>query len=62
MLIIDNLPNPDLNIVVVGHVTPYKIKKGCFLSRSCLGIAFMVEQVFLLRGKFGQCIVQIKRV
>ena len=40
MLIIDNLPNPDLNIVVVGHVTPYKIKKGCFLSRSCLGIAF----------------------
>ena len=40
MLIIDNLPNPDLSIIVVGHVTPYKIKKECFLLRSCLDIIF----------------------
>ena len=32
---------------VVGHMTPYKIKKECYLLRSCL----TVEPVFLLMGE-----------
>ena len=45
-------------------MAPYKIKKECYLLRSCLGDAkrmflFMVEQVFLLMRKFGGCIMQI---
>ena len=40
----------------MGHVTPYKIKKDCFLLRSCLVgarrmLLFMIEQVFLLMGE-----------
>ena len=33
---IDGLPNPDRSAIVVGHVTLYKIKKECYLLRSCL--------------------------
>ena len=58
MLIIDNLPNPDLNIVVVGHVTPYKIKKGCFLSRSCLGIAFYGWAGLVMFNSGTQCTME----
>ena len=40
---------------MVGHVTLYKLKKECYLLRSCLVDArrflFMVEQVFLLMGE-----------
>ena len=37
-------------------MTPYKIKKGCYLLRSCLVgarrmLLFMVEQVFLLMAE-----------
>ena len=50
--------------MVVGHVTPYKLKKECCLLRSCLAdarrmLVFMVEQVFLPMGKFGRCQVQM---
>ena len=52
----DSLHNPDLRAIVVGHVTLYKIKKECYLLRSCLVDAgrmllFMVKQVFLLMGE-----------
>ena len=51
-LYIDSLRNPDLSSILVDHVTPCKIKKECYLLRSCLTNAgrmllFMVEQVFL---------------
>ena len=40
---------------MVGHVTPYKIRKARYLLRSFLGarrmLLFMVEQVFPLRGE-----------
>ena len=54
--IIDSLHNPDLTGILMGHETPYKIKKECFLLRSCHADArrmlfFMVEQVFLLMGE-----------
>ena len=42
-------------------VAPYKIKKECYLLRSCLDagkiLLFMVEQVFLPMGRFGPCIM-----
>ena len=46
--IIDNLHNPDL--------APYKIRKECYLLRSCLVdsrriLLFMFEQLFLLMGE-----------
>ena len=52
MTYIDSLHNSDLIAIVVGHVTPYKIRKECHLLRSCLVDArkmllFMVEQVFI---------------
>ena len=45
-------------------MTPYKIKKACYLLRSFLVgarrmLLFMVEQVFLPMGSFGGCIMQI---
>ena len=48
---------------MVGHVTPYKIKKKCYFGGSCIVgamtmLLFMVEQIFLLWGRFGQCIMQ----
>ena len=55
---------------MVGHVTPYKIKKECYLLRSCLidarrMVLFMVKQVFLPMGEVwwmhnadAQCTVQ----
>ena len=51
------LQNPDLSSIVVGHVTPYKIKKQCYLLRHCIAPAgkvllFTVEQVFLPMGRF----------
>ena len=41
---------------MVSHVTTHKLKKECYLLRSCLVDArrrflFMVEQVFLLMGE-----------
>ena len=49
--IIDSLHNPDLSALVVGHVTPYKVKKEGYLLGSRLIITgrmlfFVVEQVF----------------
>ena len=42
-------------------VAPYKIKKECYLLRSCLDagkiLLFMVEQVFLPMERFGPCIM-----
>ena len=43
---------------------PYKIKKECYLLRSCLVgarrmLLFMVEQVCLLMERFGGCVTQI---
>ena len=54
--IIDDLHNADLSANVVGRGTLYKIKKECYLLRSCLVDAgrillFMVEQVFLTMGE-----------
>ena len=52
------LQNPDLSSIVVGHVTPYKIKKECYLLRHCIVPAgkmmllFRVEQIFLPMGRF----------
>lgn len=52
------LQNPELSSIVVGHVTPYKIKKECYLLRLCIVPAgkmmllFRVEQVFLPMGRF----------
>ena len=48
--------NPDLSIILVGHVKPYYIKKECYLVRSCLlgarrMLLFMVEHVFLPVGE-----------
>ena len=43
------------------HVTLYKVNKECYPLRSChvdvRRTLFMVEQVFLLVGRFGQCIM-----
>ena len=41
---------------MVGHVTPYKIKKECYLLSSCLVdtrrmVLFTVDQVFLPVGE-----------
>ena len=41
--------------MVVGHVTPYKLKKKCYLLGNCHVYAgrmllFMAEQAFLLRN------------
>lgn len=48
----------------MSHVTPYEIKKECYLLRSCLGadrmLLFMVEQVFCQWGRFGRCIMMHK--
>ena len=52
--IIESVYDPDLSIIVVGHVTLYKIRKECYLLRSCLAgrmLLFMAEQVFLLMGE-----------
>ena len=40
------------------------LKKECYLLRSCLVgarrmLLFMVEQVFLLMGEVGRCMIQI---
>lgn len=40
----------------MGRVTPYRIKKECYLWSSCLAgagrmLLFMAEQVFLLMGE-----------
>ena len=48
--------NPDLSIVLVGHVKPYQIKEECYLVRSCLlgarrMLLFTVEHVFLPMGE-----------
>ena len=52
---------PSLKCPVFVHVTLYKVKKECYPWRSCLVDAkralFMVEQVFLLVRRFGQCIM-----
>ena len=45
-------------------MSAYKIKKECYLLRSCLvdagrTLLFMLEQVFLLMGSFGGCLMQI---
>ena len=53
MTFFDSLHNSDLSVTVV----PDKIKKECYLLRSCLVDAgriflFMIEQVFLLMGEF----------
>ena len=50
-----NLHNPNLTVVIVGHVTLYKLKKECYLLMDCLVDAkrmllFVVEQVFLPDG------------
>ena len=36
----ESLHNPDLSVILVGHVTPYKIKKERYLLRSFLVDAF----------------------
>ena len=53
---IDSLHNPDLRaVVVVGLVTTYKIKKECYLLRSCLDarriLLFTVELLLLRMGE-----------
>ena len=52
----DSLPDPDLSVMLVSHVTPYEMKKECCLFRSCLVDAgrmllFIVEPLFLLMGE-----------
>ena len=53
--IIDNLQNPDLSVIMVSHVTPYKIKKKCLLTNCIVDAArilpFLVEHVFLPMGE-----------
>lgn len=51
--LLHSLHNQDLSVSQVGHVTPYKIRKECYLFRSCFVDArrmllFMDEQGFLL--------------
>lgn len=45
-------------------VTPYKIKKECYLLKSYLVgarrmLLLMIKQVFLLMERFGRCVMQI---
>ena len=51
----DSLHNPDLSVIVVGHVTLYNIKKECYLLISCFvnarKLLFMIEQILLLMGE-----------
>jgi len=53
--IIDNLHNPDLSVIMVSRVTPYKIKKKCLLTNCVVDAArilpFLVEHVFLSMGE-----------
>ena len=56
--VIDCLHNLDPSIILVDPGNPLKIKKECYLLRSCLVDAwrmllFMVEQVFLLMEVWG---------
>lgn len=69
--IIDSLHNQNLSIILVSHVTSYKIKKSCLKSGlvDARGMLFfMVEEVFLPTGEIWsmqdantQCIVRGNR-
>ena len=55
---IDTLHDLDLSLILVGHVTPYKIRKECYLFRSCFVDArrmflFMVEFLFIPADRGG---------
>lgn len=39
---IDRLHNPDLSTIMVGHVTPQKIRRECHLSRNCFDVRRML--------------------
>ena len=50
---------------MVGHVTAYKLKEECCLSRSCLvysgrRLLFMIEQVFA-HGEVWRCINAVQK-
>ena len=65
MTYIDRLHNPDLNAIVVGHVTPFLQDQEEMLSLKELltdagrKLLFLVERVFLPMGRSNCCIMQI---
>ena len=56
--------SPDPSVVMMGDVTSCKIKKECYLLRSCLvdtgrDCPFWLSNFSANWGRFGQCLMQI---